>query len=134
MKSSPVEDVGWRQNYSLGITRRYHIIHYVIFKNVNIVFARGNFLFWSPSRWIFSNGGKTNMSCFYELFAKRLLNFCKYFFFNDIFLSFIDLMSIVSLKNMLCRLNNCCVKLPMFCIFSNKTSPRHFRFYISAFN
>ena len=101
------------------------------FQNVNIALARGKkptfILFWSPSRWIFSNGNKTNMSCFYELFAKRLLKFCKYFFLNDIFLSFIDIMSTVSLQNMLCGLNILCVKLHMFCIFSKGISPRQSR-------
>ena len=64
------------------------------------------------------------MSCFCGLFAKRLLKFCKYFFLNDIFLSFIDIMSTVSLQNMLCGLNILCVKLHMFCIFSKGISPR----------
>ena len=89
--------VSWRQIYSPGI---FHNTWHN-FQNVNILLARGKkitfVLFWSPPRWIFCNGGKPDMSCFHELFAKRLLQFCKYFFFNDIFLSFIYLMSIVSL-------------------------------------
>ena len=82
MKSSKVEIVSSRQNYSPKIS--YNTLRH--FQNVNNAFARRKnltfVLFWSPSTWVFSNGDKTNMSSFYELFAKRLSKFCKYFFFN----------------------------------------------------